>query len=80
MVSDSADFGTIVLEIIKCGTNLVSEFFMIFSKIFELDYLHKNSALYSAYSILLSHKCTPIVGAVSTGVCNYNPLLDYYPA
>ena len=25
MVSDSADFGTIVLEIIKCGANLVSD-------------------------------------------------------
>ena len=39
MVSDSADFGTIVLEIIKCGANLVSEFFMIFLKIFKPNYL-----------------------------------------
>ena len=29
MMSKSVDFGTIVLEIIKCGANLVSEFFMI---------------------------------------------------
>ena len=58
MVSDSADFGTIVLEIIKCGANLVSEFFMFFSKIFKPNYLKKNSAVYSLILTLLSHTCT----------------------
>ena len=37
MVSNSADIGTIVLEIIKCEANLVSDFFVIFKP----NYLHK---------------------------------------
>ena len=56
MVSDPADFGTIVLEIIKCGANLVSEFFMIFSKIFELNYLHRMLPANSLFFTVLSHK------------------------
>ena len=52
MVSDPADFGTIVLEIIKCGANLVSDFFMIFSKIFEVNYLHK---MFPSSSLFLNH-------------------------
>lgn len=55
MVSDSADFGTIVLEIIKCGANLVSEFFMIFLKIFKPNYLQIIPAVNSLFLTLLSH-------------------------
>ena len=55
MVSDSADFGTIVLEIIKCGANLVSEFFMFFSKIFKPNYLQRILAANSLFFTVLSH-------------------------
>ena len=55
MVSDSTDIGTIFLEIIKCGANLVSEFFMIFSKIFELNYLQRIPAANSLFFTVLSH-------------------------
>ena len=51
MCSDSVDIGTIVLEIIKCGANLVSEFFSIFKP----NYLQKIPAAYSLDSIELSH-------------------------
>ena len=57
MVSDSTDIGTIFLEIIKCGANLVSEFFMIFSKIFELNYLQRIPAANSLFFTVLSHIC-----------------------
>ena len=56
MVSDSTDIGTIFLEIIKCGANLVSEFFMIFSKIFELNYLQRIPAANSLFFTVLSHR------------------------
>ena len=51
MVSNHADNGTIVLEIIKCEANLVSDVFVIF----KLDYLHKIPAAWSLYSTVLSH-------------------------
>ena len=57
MVSDSTDIGTIFLEIIKCGANLVSEFFMFFSKIFELNYLQRIPAANSLFFTVLSHIC-----------------------
>ena len=72
MMSKSVDFGTIVLEIIKCGANLdlVSEFFMIFSENLQTQISPNNpSHELPVFNSTQPHLARPMLWSLGVVVC-----------